>query len=179
MFQAVCDARLIFTNIYAKWYGSTHDARIFHNSALYGYLESQSTSNGLLLGDQGYPLTTYLMTPLRNPLRESELCYNRSHKKTRLTIERAFGVLKRVFSCLKTGMRLKVDTTLNVIPACVCMYNFLRQRGMIEASFDEFTDDGMDPSDSTPQGQRTDYAQASAIRQQLIRLHFSSAQNRM
>ena len=45
------------------------------------------------------------------------------------------------------------------------------------ASLDEFTDYGMDLSDSTPQGQRTDYAQASAIRQQLIRLHFTSVQN--
>jgi len=32
--QTVCNARLMITDIVARWYGSTHDATIFSNSAL-------------------------------------------------------------------------------------------------------------------------------------------------
>jgi len=65
--QAVCDADLNFLNIVAKWYGSAHDARVFENSNLFSDLED-GTAPGILLGDSGYALSPFLLTPYRKPI---------------------------------------------------------------------------------------------------------------
>jgi len=64
--QGVCDANLIFTNLVVRWFGSSHDARIFDNSLLSAKFEAGLVP-GLLLGDSGYPLLRYMMTPISKP----------------------------------------------------------------------------------------------------------------
>ena len=61
--QAVCDTKLMFTNIVCRWPGSTHDSRIFDNSAFCSQFRN-GLINGILLGDGGYPCRHYLMTLL-------------------------------------------------------------------------------------------------------------------
>ena len=85
-----------FTNIVCRWPGSVHDSFIFCNSALFQMLET-SNASGWLLGDSGYGLRQYLMTPKLNPLTQAEEKYNMAHAKTRVVIERAFGVCKSRF----------------------------------------------------------------------------------
>ncbi|KAG8239821.1 hypothetical protein J437_LFUL019404 [Ladona fulva] len=51
-------------------------------------------NTGYLLGDSAYPSKSYLLTPVLNPRTPEEQRYNRSHIRTRNTIERCFGVLK-------------------------------------------------------------------------------------
>lgn len=70
--QAICDHQLNFTNIIAKWQGSVHDCRIFEWSDISGELET-GEAPGLLLGDSGYALKPFLMTPLSNPVTPAEL----------------------------------------------------------------------------------------------------------
>ncbi|OXA65135.1 putative nuclease HARBI1 [Folsomia candida] len=64
--------------------------------------------------------------------------YNRAQIKTRNLIERAFGIWKRKFPCLKF-MRLKMKTVLIVIVATAVMHNISRRRNDIfdEDNFDE------------------------------------------
>ena len=83
----------MFTNIVARWPGSTHDSFIFNNSHIGQKLESElhSMENGLLLGDSGYPCKPYLMTPYLNPTTAKQEAYNKSHKGTRVAIEQTFG----------------------------------------------------------------------------------------
>jgi hypothetical protein len=54
-------------------------------------------ASGWLLGDFGYGLRQYLMTPKLNPSTQAEEKYNMAHAKTRVVIERAFGVCKSRF----------------------------------------------------------------------------------
>ncbi|KAK3086191.1 hypothetical protein FSP39_015880 [Pinctada imbricata] len=93
--QAICESNLRFTNVVCRWPGATHDAFVLSQSKIPEHLEG--TLEGWLLGDSGYPLKKWLMTPLANPVLEKEIKYNQAHIKTRNTIERAFGVLKSRF----------------------------------------------------------------------------------
>ena len=69
--QGICDANLNFTNIVARWYGSAHDSRVFENSNVFSELES-GEAPAMLLGDSGYPLLPFLMTPLKKPTTNAE-----------------------------------------------------------------------------------------------------------
>lgn len=61
-------------------------------------------------GDSGYALQNFLLTPFIHQNRSlAQESFNRSHKKTRVVIERAFGELKSRFRCLsKQGRKSKV-----------------------------------------------------------------------
>ena len=124
--QAICNSKLEFINIVARWRGSVHDARIFENSAI-GINFENGTQKGILLGNNGYPCKKYLLTPLANPSSRSEQLYNRAHIKTRTTIERTFNIWKRIFPCLSMGLRIKTSTCLTVIVATAVLYNFARK----------------------------------------------------
>ena len=49
----------MFTDIVARWPGSTHDSHVFHTSSLCTYLDTNNHSldDGILLGDSGYACT--------------------------------------------------------------------------------------------------------------------------
>ena len=96
--QAICDEMIRFTNIVVRWPGSVHDSRIFENSRICEEFE-RNLPAGFLLGDAGYPCRTYLLTPLGNPNERCERGYNYAQSKTRMCIERCFGIWKRRWVC--------------------------------------------------------------------------------
>ena len=60
------DHRLIFTNVVIRWPGSVHDARIFSQSAICRSM-TQNHPDGYLLGDSGYGVKPFLLTPYLAP----------------------------------------------------------------------------------------------------------------
>ena len=70
-------------NVVAKWPGSCHDSFIFRSSALGRQLEenSHNTDDGILLGDSGYALRPYLITPYLQPVLPHQRRLNRAQKK--------------------------------------------------------------------------------------------------
>ena len=124
--QAVCGPKLMFFDVVARWPGSTHDSRIFSNSRLNFDLESGKFSDGYLLGDAGYPLKIFLMTPYSNPSNHSQKRYNKRHSQTRMFIEKAFGVLKRRFPLLKHGVKMrKGEDNCMLILAAFVLHNMI------------------------------------------------------
>ncbi|KAH1024891.1 hypothetical protein HUJ05_009727 [Dendroctonus ponderosae] len=77
-------------------------------------------------GDSGYPLKSYLLTPLANTGTRTERLYNESYIRTRNCIEKLFGVWKRRFPVLAYGLRLKVSTVMSVILATAVLHNIAR-----------------------------------------------------
>ncbi|KAK0145505.1 putative nuclease HARBI1 [Merluccius polli] len=120
--QMVCDNNMRIRNVVARWPGSVHDSRIFSSSHLKAQFE-EGVYGGVLLGDRGYPLRRYLITPVRRPATHAEAQFNESHKKTRCCIERTFGVLKSRFSCLSFGLRATPLRASNIIVACAVLHN--------------------------------------------------------
>lgn len=65
------------------------------------HLHSIGQTSNFMLGDSGYGLRPWLMTPIYEPQENSsEARYNKWFCKTRSIIERCNGVLKMRFRCL-------------------------------------------------------------------------------
>ncbi|VDI29776.1 Hypothetical predicted protein [Mytilus galloprovincialis] len=113
--QAIANSDLRFSNIVVRWPGSTHDSFMLTNSSVPGYMDQ--IPNSWLLGDSGYPLKKWLITPLLHTPNDQE---------TRNVIERSFGVLKSRFRCLhKTGGHLpyKPPKSVKIISSCFKLHN--------------------------------------------------------
>ncbi|XP_048759899.2 putative nuclease HARBI1 [Ostrea edulis] len=97
----------------------------FHNTTQYGQYK------GFLLGDSGYPCKPYLMTPYPVPSTPAEVKFNNCHAKTRVLIEQTFGILKKRFSCLSTGLRTTPDKACSITLACAVLHNIGIERNDI------------------------------------------------
>ncbi|KAK5648091.1 hypothetical protein RI129_002983 [Pyrocoelia pectoralis] len=127
--QTISSANLEVEDIVCRWPGSTHAAAIFQNSRVFHDFETGMHPNCILLGDSGYPLKHYLMTPFLNPTTSGQVNYNRSQITTRNTVERQYGVLKRRFPILAMGIRQKLETATSIIIACCVLHNIcIRER---------------------------------------------------
>ena len=83
------------------WFINNNQPRLQHNfeNGIYG--------DGWLLGDSGYGLKSWLMTPMSRPVTNQDRKYNVAHRKTRCLVERAFGTLKSRWRIIDhTGGRL-------------------------------------------------------------------------
>lgn len=123
----MCNANLEIIDIVCRWPGSSHDTNIFNNSRLKCRFEEQEFEDSFLLGDSGYGVSEYMMTPLLHPITPAEQLYNESQIRTRNCIERCFGVWKRCFSVLSLGLRVSKDTVMAIVIACAVLHNIARQ----------------------------------------------------
>lgn len=174
--QALVNANMEFLDVVARWPGSAHDTNIFANSRLKATMEIPEFSDCIILGDSGYALSHYLLTPLANPQTNAEKLYNESQIRSRNVIERTFGACKRRFPILFFGFRLKLETTMAVIQSCAILHNIARLENDQQPP-DEFQDivklltneiveieTVTEPSNNSP---------AQAVRTSLITEHFS------
>ncbi|XP_067670188.1 putative nuclease HARBI1 [Haliotis asinina] len=139
--QMICDAQFRVTNCVAKWPGSVHDSRIFRDSKISLAFEN-GTYKGLLLGDSGYPCKSYLMTPYLSPANRAQERFNRSQTKTRVLIEQTFGILKRRFSCLHSGLRMSPKRACDVIVTSVILHNIgIARQDVFNVHYDDCNDD--------------------------------------
>ncbi|XP_064478311.1 putative nuclease HARBI1 isoform X1 [Ornithodoros turicata] len=165
--QVVSGPNLEFYDIVASWAGSTHDSRILQNSR-FGTLLENSQYPGIILGDSGYACKPHLLTPLLNVQTASEERYNKAHIKTRNSIERAFGVWKRMFPCLTKKLATKLETTVAIITATAVLYNICRKRNLLTMP------DETEEVDSEAVENATDDRLGVAARRAFIQRHFRS-----
>ncbi len=149
--QAVCDSKAVYSNIVARWPGSTHDQRIFDNSRLSDLLRDRGW-RGHLVGDDGYALRPYMMIPFSDPQTQAEIRYNTAQRLARNVIERSFGMLKRRFACLQYTLRNDLKNILPIITACFVLHNFakLHNEPEVDDDYEEPADEAAVPVQ--PQG---------------------------
>ncbi|XP_050557727.1 putative nuclease HARBI1 isoform X1 [Spodoptera frugiperda] len=121
--QVVADADLKIRNIVARWPGSVHDSTIFNNSRVKHLMNSGQLGRCCLLGDRGYGLKQYLLTPLADPRTAAEKLYNESQIRTRNVVERTFGVWKRRFPCIGSQLRVKLENVQPIIVSTAILHN--------------------------------------------------------
>lgn len=128
--QAICDADYRFTDVFAGYAGSVHDARVFNNSHVGKKintvpLELFPNTNTHILGDSAYKCTNYVLTPYRDNghLTRIQKNYNFKHSSTRVHIEQCFGLLKGRFRILKHVNVYNTEFIPKIIVACCVLHN--------------------------------------------------------
>jgi hypothetical protein len=122
-FQIIACPYLKIMDVVARWHGSCHDQIIFKKSLIYHKLINGKWGNSLIVTDSGYANSNHVVTPFLNPQNYVGELNNESIIRTRNPVERSYGVLKRRFSVLSLGLRLKSDTTQAIIVACCILHN--------------------------------------------------------
>lgn len=90
--------------------------------------ETRELGDAIVLGDGGYPLRPYLLTPFQEPQNAVQHLYNESQIRTRNVIERTFGIWKRRFPILSLGIRCNLELAQDIIVATCILHNFARNR---------------------------------------------------
>ena len=78
------------------------------------------------------------MTPFLAPSNPSEERFNKSHCRSRVLIEQSFGILKRRFSCLHSGLRTTPKNACKIISACAILHNIgIDRKDIVNVNHDE------------------------------------------
>ena len=145
LLQGVVDSKCYFTSVNTGPPGSLHDSAHFKSTELFrkaeegimgGFHDDPTTwAEGLpfppyIVADRGYPLLSWCITPFKkspmgSPLSAEELWFNRKHSSTRMSVERAFGILKSRFKEIGTKSSLKLDFLPTVVHCCCVLHNIL------------------------------------------------------
>lgn len=137
------------------------------------YIEGRK--NTWLIGDAGYPLQPWLLTPITDaPPRSPEGRYTACHVRTRNTIERCFGVLKQRFRCLLKHRVLHYShgMTAKIIYVCAILHNMCVERNIELDGEEETEDDENSDEDGVVENQNW-YNAGRNIRNSLINQYFS------
>ncbi|XP_049302023.1 putative nuclease HARBI1 [Bactrocera dorsalis] len=95
----ICDHTYKILAINCQYGGAAHDSFVWKHSDQRRVLEERfqhnRNENSWLLGDSGYPLEPWCITPYRNASEgASEAMFNEIHSKARCIVERTIGILK-------------------------------------------------------------------------------------
>lgn len=135
--QATCNVREEFTSVDVSWPGAFHDSRIWKNSDIFNIMQLNRAS-ALLLGDSGYGLTPWLMTPFKDAVTPEQTSYNKCLTRERVIIERCFGQLKQRFPILHHKIRVNTEKVPSLILNCFILHNVAKHRK--DENFEIFED---------------------------------------
>lgn len=118
-----------FIDVFTGVCGSVHDARVWRLSDIQQMINHDIGRyfplNSHLLADSAYPLLRYMLIPYRDNghLNDIQINFNTKLSSTRVTIERAFGILKGRFRKLKYMYLHNTEMIPLLILACCILHN--------------------------------------------------------
>ena len=127
--QAVAGGDLLFLNLATGFPSSLHDSRLLIHTWLFVKANDKEilaepkklienlTVCPLILGDGGYPRTSWLDRPYNwtQTLSPREKRFNKLLSSARVTVKRAFGVLEARWCCLLTLLETNLENVSDVI----------------------------------------------------------------
>ncbi|XP_064465280.1 putative nuclease HARBI1 [Ornithodoros turicata] len=153
--RAVCEKEMRFLHWSVGEAGSVHDALVLRRSEVYGMLNSDHFPlDSYLVGDAAYPIGPHLLTPYRDNghLTTEERRYNVHLSRARVTIERAFGLLKGRFRRpFRVETRRPDIIVTTIIVACIFLNACLMWGDIFEEPpVADRQDETSVPEDETP-----------------------------
>jgi len=143
--QTMVDSQKRFMDVYVGLLRSVNDFCVLRKSKLYPraihkvsftlLLGYRMESPPYLLGDKGYPLLPWLMTLHKEDGEIHlilELCYNCKHKRGRLVVENAFGILKQFFRELLKKTKLHIIIVPDMFSTCCLFHNSILGRKEVD-----------------------------------------------
>uniref|UniRef100_A0A1L8DIS7 Putative harbinger-4 pst n=1 Tax=Nyssomyia neivai TaxID=330878 RepID=A0A1L8DIS7_9DIPT len=130
--MVVCDHNLRIMAFNARYGGAAHDSFVYKESPLRTLLYQEFINGDIrswLLGDSGYPLEPWLLTPYRNAAPGTpEARFNEWHSRARSSVERCIGVLKarwRILLIEKKG-RYSPTKSVQISNVCAALHNICK-----------------------------------------------------
>nr|CAI5837281.1 unnamed protein product [Callosobruchus analis] len=172
--QMICDYDLKILNVNAQYPGATHDSFIWSQSAVKQHLEAAYNEGMWLIGDSGYPLQPWLMTPFHNPPQNTpEFRYNAAHIRARNCIERCNGVLKSRFRCLlkERVLRYSPERVGRIVNSCAVLHNICIAANL-DLDVEEVVEDEVNNEVYENNLQENIFRQGQATRGHLVNSYF-------
>lgn len=150
--QGVADAHYRFITVEVGGYGKQSDGGTFHASKLYEVLQEKKLdipepqplpatnvrAPFVFLGDEAYPLLTFLLIPYRGTnLPIEKECYNKRLSRARKTIECAFGILFAKWRLLSKCIETDVDAIENIVKCMCVLHNVIINKEGIDHHLQE------------------------------------------
>lgn len=111
--------------------GSCHDAFIWGLSGARKYFLNEyrnGDTNSRLLGDSGYGLEPFLITPYKDvTVGTMQHKFNKKHTSARNIVERVIGVIKSRFRCLLVTLVYSPKKVIKLINVCCALHNICRE----------------------------------------------------
>lgn len=140
----MADSDCLFIDVYCGWSGRLHDQRLFRESVLgcdlldagsqrFADMTSNSVlinedyeMNYVLVADSAYSPSPFLVPCFRDVEANTveRRIFNTKLSRTRVVIERAYGMLKNRWRMLLKTAELALPTVVNVVVACCVLHNF-------------------------------------------------------
>ena len=100
---------------------------VFETSKLKLEIEERYEGKYVVAGDEAYRLSSTIMTPYRKTpeMEEKKKNFNDAHKRARVVVENALGVLKMRFPCLLYESRCRIEHTQALIGILALVYERL------------------------------------------------------
>ena len=141
--QGVVGADGRFLDVATGFPGSIHDARVLRMSGFFGRVQRGEILRGpvrhidripvgpLIAADSAYPGIPWLVKPYQNlpNLEWSNIRFNTILSKARVVVERAFGILKGRWRCLRKELEVDTNNVPKIVVACCILHNICIMMG--------------------------------------------------
>lgn len=188
--QLICDSNLRIININARYPGSTQDLFIWNNSNICPIMQElhrRYPYNFVLLGDSGYALRPWMLTPISDPVDGSpEYNYNKAQMSVRSTVERLNGCFKMRWRCNLKHRVLHYSPSVcsKIINTCAALHNMCinyelpdpipePEDGLIDFYEGLFNNEDIQNNVHVPRGVNPLLHEARNFQQRIVRNYFT------
>ncbi|KAJ8265471.1 hypothetical protein COCON_G00145700 [Conger conger] len=130
--QITADVNSTITSVVARFPGSSKDLFVWRKSPMAVRCAAGCLGTGHLLGGPGYPLRSWLLTPVRRPSTRAEELYNQALRRTLRLVAHTCRLLKKRFRCLDGARVLNCfpEKCGRIIIACCVLHNIAVARNV-------------------------------------------------
>ncbi|XP_029977352.1 putative nuclease HARBI1 [Sphaeramia orbicularis] len=128
--QLICDSDGNILSIEKCCVGGTSEQEMWESSFKGQEIEEDLHGPYWVIGGKGYHLSKHVLTPVPEPVSDSEACFNEAHAKIYRVIWTTIGSMKRRFKCLtQLGYAREggLDKKSNIIKACSVLHNIAKK----------------------------------------------------